>query len=750
MARANPQQNSFNSGELSPRMVARVDFAKYAHGAAVLENLLVLPQGGVTRRPGSRFIAAAKTDDMQVLLLPFTFSDEQSYMIEVGISYFRIYRNQGRIEVPTTTAMITNGTFAVDLAGWTDRSDGTGAIIHTATEGGQMRLTGAGVGNEARAYQAVTIGSGFLNTAHLLQFRIRDTSLNLRIGTTVGGEEILPATAKAPGWHSVEFVPGASPIRIEFEKVEAEIAHVDDVSFLNTGPIEIPTPYTSSLRTLRTAQSADVMWMVNSLYRVQKLSRTSHLGWSLTEYLPLGSPFTSDARSPAAVGFFEQRLWFGGSRAEPQRLWATVSGDFEDMRLGAGDDDDAIQIDIASEQVDRIYWLSPGRDLVVGTAGGPFVVDSAGAFITPSDISVRKQTTIGAANVAPLRVGTATLFLERALRKIYRALFSFDEDALVADDLSILADHIAGPGILQIAFAQDPDSQIWAVRKDGLLLAMTYKPEHEVVGWTRHIIGGTFNADHAMVDSVATIAGSDAAGQVMPSDERDEVWMVARRTIDGSTRRYIEMLERPYVGLRDEDYATATAWQTAVIAAQQDAFYVDSGLTYDGPATDTMSGLDHLEGETVAILGNGAVLPTQVVTGGTISFTTDEGEPINLTKAHVGLPAPWRLLPLKMPYGASAGTGVGKIKRIGSLGMVLDSTAAFQVAMRLGGATTDVELRTIGDAMDTAVPLFTGEILFALDDSGYETDPRFWLTGGSPAPFTCLALLPEMDTHDVR
>jgi hypothetical protein len=201
--------------------------------------------------------------------------------------------------------------------------------------------------------------------------------------------------------------------------------------------------------------------------------------------------------------------------------------------------------------------------------------------------------------------------------------------------------------------------------------------------------------------------------------------------------------------VRAEDYDTVEEWRTAVIAAQQDAFYVDSGLTYDGAATSTMSGLDHLEGETVAILGEGAVLPTQVVTGGAISFETDEGAPASLTKAQVGLPAPWRLVTLKLAHGAVAGTAVGKTKRVGSVGMVLDSTAAFKIGVR-SGVSTDVEFRVVGDAMDTGVPLFTGEIGEALDDSGYETDPRIWLTGDSPAPFTCLALLPEMVTHDVR
>ncbi|KKK79222.1 hypothetical protein LCGC14_2835680, partial [marine sediment metagenome] len=143
-----------------------------------------------------------------------------------------------------------------------------------------------------------------------------------------------------------------------------------------------------------------------------------------------------------------------------------------------------------------------------------------------------------------------------------------------------LAQHITRGGIVEMDFQQEPDSLVWAVRSDGQLLSMTFRREEDVVGWTRHIIGGSFSTGDAVVESVAVIPGENGAGQTQSSENRDEVWVTVKRTINGSTVRYVEVFERDYETGDDEE----------------DSYYADSIITYDGVATSTITGLDHLEG----------------------------------------------------------------------------------------------------------------------------------------------------------
>ena len=133
MARANPYLSAFNEGEFSQRMVARVNFEQYDNAAALMENLILMPQGGFQRRPGTRYIAAVKDQASETALYPFEFSTSQAYVIEAGDQYFRFFRNQGQLVASNIGATITNGYFTAGITGWTDQSAGTGAISHNAT-----------------------------------------------------------------------------------------------------------------------------------------------------------------------------------------------------------------------------------------------------------------------------------------------------------------------------------------------------------------------------------------------------------------------------------------------------------------------------------------------------------------------------------------------------------------------------------------------------------------------------------------
>lgn len=243
---------------------------------------------------------------------------------------------------------------------------------------------------------------------------------------------------------------------------------------------------------------------------------------------------------------------------------------------------------------------------------------------------------------------------------------------------------------------------------------------------------------------MAAIPGATtASGQVYDSSGRDELWFVVKRTINGSVVHYIEMMEGVFDGPNRAAYLDKAEFDTDMRTQQADAFYVDCGLTYSGPAVSSVSGLDHLEGETVRVVADGAVQQDKTVVGG--SITLDQAA----STVHVGLGYDWVIRSLKLPYGAQTGSGVAKTKTVNKLGVVLKDSASFQYGVEVGG---DIQFwrnpfRNAAMPMGLAVPLFVGEVILDLD-GGYDTDPRLVLKGDLPLPVTLLGFSPELKTNE--
>ena len=214
---------------------------------------------------------------------------------------------------------------------------------------------------------------------------------------------------------------------------------------------------------------------------------------------------------PSCATFFEQRLVFAGTTDQPQTIFFSKSGDYENMDANIGGtvaDDDAIIYTIASNQVNAIRFMTATRTLIIGTAGGEFTVSGGGtdSAVTPTNILIKKQSNHGAANVDAIAVGNATLFLQRAKRKIRELAYNFDVDGYIAPDMTILAEHITETGITQLTYQQEPNQIIWGVRDDGELIGLTYQREQQVTAWHRHIFGGRFGNATVTVTDYANIA----------------------------------------------------------------------------------------------------------------------------------------------------------------------------------------------------------------------------------------------------
>ena len=313
------------------------------------------------------------------------------------------------------------------------------------------------------------------------------------------------------------------------------------------------------------------------------------------------------------------------------------------------------------------------------------------------------------------------MFLQRAKRKIRELAYNFDVDGYQAADLTILNDTVTTSGVNEMTYQQSPDSILWCVRDDGILSGLTYLRGEQVTAWHRHKLGGSFGTGdsakaYGVVESVASISGSL---------NEDELWVIVKRTINSVTRRYIECFA-------DFDFDETTA---------TDFRFLDSHLTYSGSATTTLSGLSHLEGQTVSILADGAAHATKTVSSG--SVTLDR----SVTKAVVGLSYDSVLQTMRIEGGAAEGTSQGKTKRISKIVLRLFETVGVKVGPSLTNLET-VPFRTTSDPMDTPVSTFiAGDKEIEFNDD-FNSDGFIFVKQDQPLPCSVLALYPTLVTSD--
>ena len=665
MARVAAQLTNFTGGELSPRLDGRNDLTKYSSGCKTLENFIVYPHGAAARRPGTTFIAEVKNHNQKGRLIPFEFSTTQTYILEFGNQFIRIYKDQGQVQ---------SGGSAVEVA--TPYLEAELFQIKFAQSADVMYITHPN--HATRKLTRTSHTSWTLTEVDFTNGPFQDSNTSTTTLTPSGTTGSVTITASASTFVSTD---------------------VNRLVRIGDGIAKI-TAFTSA--TVVTATTS-----------------TDFANTNASSNFSLGA-FSTTTGFPSCVTFFEQRLVFAGTTNQPQTIFFSKSGDYENMDANIGGtvaDDDAIIYTIASNQVNAIRFMTATRTLIIGTAGGEFTVSGGGtdSAITPTNILIKKQSNHGAANVDAIAVGNATLFLQRAKRKIRELAYNFDVDGYIAPDMTILAEHVTEGGITQMAYQQEPNQIIYAVRGDGELIGLTYQREQQVTAWHRHVFGGVFGSGKAICESVA----------VIPTDDTEyEVYVIIKRTINGATKRYIEVLNT-------FDFTTTdnTTFN-----------FLDSQLSYSGSSTTTLSGLSHLEGQTVSILADGATHPDKVVSSGAI--TLDRA----VTKAKVGLSYSSILQTMRLDAGSQNGTSQGKTKRIYEITIRLYES----VGVEVGESLTNMEripFRTSADPMDQGIPPFTGDK--AVEFRGnYDTDGFIFVRQTQPLPLTILSLYPELQTND--
>ncbi len=354
----------------------------------------------------------------------------------------------------------------------------------------------------------------------------------------------------------------------------------------------------------------------------------------------------------------EQRLWVGGSLSFPKTFWgSSIGGLRRDFLLGS-DDDEAISYTIGSGLFVTIRHMATADGLIVFTDGAEFSVRGGQEkAITPTNIRVRRQSSYGCSDVAPVEVGSEFLMVQRAGRKI-RALSpsQFDSEKFLAPDVSVLAEHITESGITAMAYQPEPDPVLYKVRADGQIAALTPDRDQEVFAFSRLLTQGNFES----VCSVPTPTGA-------------RVFVVVARYIGGALTRYIETFES---GLHTDSAITGTS---------------EAGAT-------VWSGLDHLEGRTVAAKGDGVYLGEFVVAGGAITL------PRVAYSVEIGLPYITTVKTLTPEVMAQNGSSQGARLSADAVKVRLHQTTGCTINLQ------EVAFRKFGaGVLDSPPPSFTGD-----------------------------------------
>lgn len=704
--------HAFSGGEISEELFGRTDLQDYNIALAKCLNWTVLPHGPVTTDAGTQFILCSKASG-QARLIPFIRGNGESLVLELGEHYIRFHRDGGTVlsgaaekdielisVIPATSPV--RHQFKITAHGY---SNGNSLVVYGITRNGKPVATGG----------AYTVSNAATDTFELLNASGQpifgtdtDTSINnlydggdvalssaaiYEIATPYLKDELFDLdyeqsvdtiTFSHFNWRSRELVrnadndwdfsvvvhqsaigpPASAPTVAAVGSTGASIAYRYVVTAVDEKDEEsIASGIGGASNDLtQVGQYNTVVWAAVTgarYYNVYKewaasgrffflMSSTDHVSGiaddNITPDFTKAPPEATDpfgaidgtTTLPSTVSYHQQRRFFGSTLGDPQRFWATRSGSDYNMNASiVPQDDDPFNFRLASRRAHTIRHIVPMSDLLMLTGSAIWRVfpDSSGNALTPTGTNTKESVSVGSSKVRPSAFREYLLFANARGEHLTAVNFSQEAGGYVPRDLSKIAPHlIDGMSWVQMDFQESPYQIWWGVRSDGVLIGMTFDPEQNLTAWHQHKPGGT----NVFVESIAIVPANDSP--------TDLIYLVVRRTVNGLTKRFIEFMKpRAFTDLAH-------------------SFCVSAGLMYDGAYITTVTGLSHLEGQTVAVLADGVPL-TAVIASGQFTLATPAKVIV------VGLPynCDLQTVPLSYAVGYVAGQGMEQKEVISSL-----------------------------------------------------------------------------------
>tara|TARA_R110000803_G_scaffold203378_1_gene268916 strand:- start:947 stop:2959 length:2013 start_codon:yes stop_codon:yes gene_type:complete len=666
MAKVSLSQTSFTSGELDPRLIARHDYDGYYKGAETLTNVVCLGQGGVKRRGGFRYINAHT--ESKARLVTFAFNVTQTYLLVFTHLKMYVYKDdvqQVQLNSTSHPYIVTPYTTAqLDQLSFTQSAD-TLIVVHNAHPPksivrGNSHATWT-LGSLAFPYQPTfDFDGGYDNIEFTPSVLVNNVNKN------VLGETIIISAAVISGTSSSWVFTAA---------------HVGGMIEFNGGVVRITTV------TNNTTMSGTVV--------KEFLNGNTIEGKDVS----VEEPVWSAARGyPSAVTFHESRLWFGNSTSRPQTLWGSVIADFFNFDRGVGADDDSIDITLDTDQVNAIYHIISGRHLQVFTSGGEFYIPESP--IIPSNLRVARQTKFGVLqNVAPISVDGATMYIQRNGKQVREFIFTYTEASYVSSEVNLLAPHIMGSGLPLSMASQTGDvdnegNYLYVVNNDGTMGVFITNRAEKVMAWTKWITDGSI-MDVAVVE--------------------DKVYIYVQRTIGGSTKYFIEVLDNQN--------------------------FTDSSVRKSQSSSATVTGLNHLDGKVCRFRANSLATASGGKTNTVMANVTPSSGSIvaNRVVTDIEIGINYDVTIKTMPASVTTDTGsvATKKRRISRVSVQLHESSGLKINDKV------IPTRQLGSTVLGQPPeVFTG--IKTLPILGYSKKAQVTVTQTDPLPLTLLGLTIEL------
>lgn len=795
---------NWSKGELSPLVDGQTDLAAYYEGARIIENFLLLRQGGLRRRSGTRMLAEVKDSNSDTILIPFERSVSDAYVLEAGDQYFRFYKDKSQIQSAGMPVELTTPYFDTEHRSihFTQSADVL-FLFHSLYQ--QREVAGQSDTSwsislfradpppsfEADTNLGVTLAIG-ANTGTGLEFRVSGAVLL----AADAGRQILSGAGRAAILTIVPNSSGTCDILDDFNQTITagpavtstvaaawtSVAHglaVGDYVVMTSGP------QTGELRRITVIGSADTATL-DAAFSVDQVAQTWNkilatdpASWNLhlspqttldpTIRAPIGATVTlaaganafraadvgkfiriyggivkitvvtaansvkgtllsvmgdtTDANPAAAPAgawqlevaswsasrgwprtgeFFQGRLYQASTVNEPVTIWGSASDDFPNYAIGVTAED-AVNYPVVTRQVNQIEWLADNRFLFFGTSGSEHRMTGSGSdnAVLGGDVVplVERLSIEGCAGIQPVQIARQIIYVDRSRRKILAMNFDLETDGFRPRELTVGAEHITESGVRlgPMALEKRLDARVYFTREDGEQAAMTFFPEQKVVGFSRIVTG--------FIESQAIIPN--------PNGGRDRIYLVVRRTIDGVTRRFVELVED------DHEELAGRAWTS---------LQTDCAIVYNGvPATSIPAA--HLEGQTVQVVAGHNYIGEQVVAGGVVTLEDAA------TMVEIGIPYTSTMESMRPAIQGEVIEGLPRSWN--SLFVRLHNS--------WGGKVNGNVIAYPPGPLDT-IELFTGDR--KVNARGVDTDGRVTILQDEPYPFTALAMFGSLSLGD--
>lgn len=763
--------NSFTGGEVTPFLDARLDLAKYISSLRTMENFRPLPYGGATFRPPTTVLNEVKNSNKKGRMISFTFSTTVVYQLEFAESAIRFYRNRVRLGAPYEVATpyleadipqlqfrqinsvmyITHPSYPqkklscfgdtswtfTDIS-WTypallDQNIDSTLTITPSGATGAITLTAS-----SALFNSLLVGAYFE-----LAYKRDGSNITLDISTNAGTVD--SSTIRVKGdWSIVTANYWYGTLRVQrsldngstWETIREFVSKADRnangsgteltdcllrMEWVPAGnPFATPDPWTGTapvnyVKAQAKLETSQVF--VAGVVQVTAYTDTTHVSASVITATP-GLPATTATAYwsegawspyrgyPRAVGLFEQRILYAGTTYKPNTVWGSVSADFENFAYG-DTDDSALAFQIADAEQNPVQWLAPLSKIHVGTTGAEHAMSSANTDepLTPNNVTIRTQSSYGSESIVALKIDNGIVFVQRQGRRLreLRDASPYGNPAdFVCPDLTLYAEHITTGGITQMAFARLPDPLIYAIRADGQMPVMTYNREQNILAWARYVTAGLF-------ESVSSSYGSPT----------DDVYVIVKRTINGVTKRFVEVFEADSVD-------------------KINMGYVDCAYRITGAASNTKTAA-HLPNTAVKVVADGVAY--DLTTDGSGVATLPNGGTASVW--NIGLAYTGTLLPMKIDSMLANGTSQGRQRNISEICIRFKDALGIKFGYSLS-QLDEVDFRQRADNMDQTPPLFTGDV--SLPWNGiHDQSSDVYIYQDQPFQATVLALIPILE-----